>query len=105
GMLGLETALGVARSHLDCSWQHLLGAMSWRPAKIAGFDDQHGRPIVVGEPANLAVIDPDSQWEVDPSALASRSRNTPFIGVGLAARVRHTVYEGRIVVRDGKATA
>jgi len=105
GMLGLETALGVARSHLDCSWQHLLGAMSWRPAKIAGIDDQHGRPIAIGEPANLVVIDPDSQWEVDPSALASRSRNTPFIGMGLAARARHTVYEGRIVVRDGKATA
>ena len=79
--------------------------MSWRPAKIAGVDDQHGRPIAVGEPANLVVIDPDSQWEVDPSALASRSRNTPFIGMGLAARARHTVYEGRIVVRDGKARA
>jgi dihydroorotase len=105
GMLGLETALGVARSQLDCSWQHLLGAMSWRPAKIAGIDDRHGRPIAVGESANLAVIDPDSQWEVDPSALASRSRNTPFIGVGLTARIRHTVFEGRIVVRDGKATA
>ena len=105
GMLGLETALGVARAHLDCSWQHLIGALSWRPARIAGVSDRHGRPVSEGEPANLVVIDPDSEWEVDPSGLASRSRNTPFIGVGLKARVRHTVFEGQMVVRDGVATA
>ena len=105
GMLGLETALGVARAHLDCSWQHLIGALSWRPARIAGVSDRHGRPVSEGEPANLVVIDPESEWEVDPSGLASRSRNTPFIGVGLKARVRHTVFEGQMVVRDGVATA
>ena len=105
GMLGLETALGVARAHLDCSWQHLIGALSWHPARIAGVADRHGRPVSEGEPANLVVIDPASEWQVDPSTLASRSRNTPYIGVDLKARVRHTVFEGQMVVKDGVATA
>jgi dihydroorotase len=53
----------------------------------------------------LVVIDPASEWQVDPSTLASRSRNTPYIGVDLKARVRHTVFEGQMVVKDGVATA
>jgi dihydroorotase len=103
GMLGLETALGVARSHLDLDWPHLIGLLSWRPAEIAGLGDRHGRPIAAGEPANLAVLDPTVEWQVDPTALASRSRNTPYGGVALRGRVRHTILHGRAVVVNGAA--
>jgi len=103
GMLGLETALGVARASLDCSWEHLIGALSWRPAAIAGVADRHGRPFIAGEPANICVIDPEAQWRVDPTGLASRSNNTPFVDVDLTGRVRHTVHDGRVVVADGSA--
>lgn len=103
GMLGLETALGVARASLECSWEHLIGALSWRPAAIAGVADRHGRPLIAGEPANICVIDPDLQWRVDPTALASRSNNTPYTDVDLTGRVRHTVHDGRVVVADGSA--
>jgi len=103
GMLGLETALGVARAHLDCDWEHLIGALSWRPAAIAGVADRHGRPVMAGEPANICVIDPDLTWRVDPTALASRSTNTPFVDVDLQGRVRHTIVDGRLVVTNGEA--
>ena len=103
GMIGLETAIAVCRAHLDMSWQHLLGAMSWRPAKIAGLDDRHGRPIAAGEPANLVVLDPDAEWIVDPHKLSSKSSNTPFVNMSLRSRVRHTIFEGTLVVRDGVA--
>ena len=104
GMLGLETALGVALAHLDMELAEIVGAMSWRPAAIAGLADTHGRPIEVGEPANLTAFDADTTWEVVPAELASKSRNTPYVGVPLRGRVRHTVLAGEVTVEDGVAT-
>ena len=108
GMLGLETALGVAIAELvDTGLMPLrdvIAALSWKPAAIARLHGRHGRPVAVGEPANLAVFDPSASWEVDPSTLASRSRNTPYVGRSLRGRVRHTVFDGVPVVIDGEAT-
>jgi dihydroorotase len=103
GMLGLETALGVALAHLDMPLADIVAALSWRPAAIAGVADRHGRPIAAGEPANVVVFDPAVEWEVRPAQLASRSRNTPYVGMPLRGRVRHTVFEGIPVVVDGTA--
>ena len=60
-------------------------------------------PIEPGRPANLCVVDPAVRWEVDPTRLASRSRNTPYAGRKLTGRVRHTVLRGEPVVVDGVA--
>ena len=103
GMLGLETALGVALAVLDLPLADVVAALSWRPAAIAGVADRHGTAIASGHPANLAVFDPDERWQVRPGALASRSRNTPFLGFELRGRVRHTVFRGEPVVVDGVA--
>lgn len=103
GMLGLETALGVALAHLDLPVAEVVAALSWKPAAIARVDDRHGRPVEPGEPANLAVFDPTVEWQVDPAALASRSRNTPYVGRALRGRVRHTVFAGTPTVIDGVA--
>ncbi len=102
GMLGLETALGVAVAHLDMDLLDVVAAMSWKPAAIAGIDDRHGRPILAGEPANLTIFDPAEVWEVVPAQLASKSRNTPFVGVPLQGRVKHTILHGELVVLDGQ---
>jgi dihydroorotase len=101
GMLGLQTALGVALAHLDLPLADVLGALSWKPAAIAQIADRHGRPVAVGEPANLTVIDPDQVWQVAPESLASRSRNTPYVGMDLKGRVRHTLFNGDPVVIEG----
>jgi len=103
GMLGLETALGVSLASLDMALVEVLAALSWKPAEIAGVDDRHGRPIEPGEPANLTIFDPDEVWEVVPARLASKSRNTPYIGLPLRGRVLHTIYQGTPVVRNGAA--
>jgi dihydroorotase len=103
GMLGLETALGVALANLDMALVDIVAALSWKPAAIAGLADRHGRPIAPGEPANLTVFDPDVEWEVQPARLASKSRNTPYVGKSLRGRVRHTVFNGDPVVVDGVA--
>lgn len=103
GMLGLQTALGVALAHLDMPLVDVLAALSWKPAAIAGIADHQGRPVAAGEPAHLVVFDPDARWRVVPATLASRSRNTPYAGEELRGQVRHTVFDGRAVVVDGAA--
>ena len=81
----------------------MLAALSWKPAAIAGLADRHGRPVAVGEPANLVVFDPDAEWTVVPAKLASKSRNTPYAGRTLRGKVRHTILDGVPVVVDGTA--
>jgi dihydroorotase len=102
GMLGLETALALALTELDLPIEQLLALLSWRPAEIAGVADRHGA-LGVGRSANVCVIDPETTWVVDPAALASRARNTPYAGRTLKGKVRHTIYAGDVVVRDGEA--
>jgi dihydroorotase len=103
GMLGLETALGLALTELDLPVEQVLALLSWRPAAIAGLSGEHGGPVVAGRPANLTVFDPDEHWVVEPARMASRSRNTPFAGRKLRGRVRHTVLSGEAVVIGGEA--
>jgi dihydroorotase len=103
GMLGLETAFGLARTELGLPLAEVLGLLSWRPARVLGLQAEHGGPIEPGRPANLVVLDPEATWVVDPARLASRSRNTPFAGRELTGRVRHTFLWGEPVVLDGEA--
>src|SRR3546814_701416 len=98
GMLGLETALALALTELDLPIAEVLALLSWNPARVLGVDDVHGGPIAPGRPANLAVIDPEHTWTVDPAAMASRIRNSPYAGRSLRGQVRHTILPGDPVV-------
>ncbi|KXP04368.1 dihydroorotase [Tsukamurella tyrosinosolvens] len=106
GMLGLETALAIVAQVSvetgDLSWRDVARVMSEKPAQIARLDDQ-GRPIGVGEPANLTLVDPDLGWTVRADELASRSRNTPFAELSFRAKPVLTVLRGRVTARDGVA--
>lgn len=103
GMLGLETALALALSELTMDVYDVLAALSWKPAKIAGIDDRHGRPIAVGESANITVFNPSLEWTVDRNSGASKSKNTPYHGRVVSGKVRHTVFNGHGVVIEGVA--
>ena len=103
GMLGLETALGLALTELDLPIERVLALLSWQPARVAGLADEHGGALCPGRPAHLTVVDPRQRWVVDADRLASRSRNTPYAGRALCGRVRHTVLRGEPVVIDGEA--
>jgi dihydroorotase len=105
GMLGLEQALSVVVDTMVdtglLTWREVADRMSVRPAQIGRLAGQ-GRPIAVGEPANLVLLDPSARAVVDPAALASKSRNSPYAGRELPARVVHTLLRGELSVLDGK---
>ena len=103
GMLGLETALGVTCAALDLDPLAIAQVMSVAPAKIAGIADRQGNLPRVGVAANLCVVDLNATWTINPEAMASKSTNTPFVGMQLRGKVVHTMFKGNLVVRDGKA--
>ncbi|UUW88293.1 dihydroorotase [Pimelobacter simplex] len=105
GMLGLETALPVVTTVMVenglLDWAGVARAMSVNPARIAGLDDVHGRPIAVGEPANLTLVDPAAQVVVDRAASVSLSRNNPWHDRKLTGRVVATLLRGAPTVLEG----
>jgi dihydroorotase len=104
GMLGLQTALLVVLETVGerLGWDGIAERMSRRPAAIAGLAD-HGHDPASGVVANLALVDPAARRLIDPTELASRSRNTPYAGLTLPGRVVATFLRGEPTVLDGKA--
>jgi dihydroorotase len=105
GMLGLETALAVVvetmiKSGL-LSWTDVAKRMSIMPAHIARLTDQ-GRPLAVGEPANVVLVDPAARQVIDRNDSASLSRNNPWHGRELPDPVVATIWAGRLTFRKGQ---
>jgi dihydroorotase len=105
GMLGLETALSIVQQTMVdpglLDWEGVAQRMSYAPARIGRLED-HGRPLAEGEPANLVLYDATVSRVVEPSDLASLSRNTPYAGRELPGRVVATFLRGTPTVLDGK---
>ena len=105
GMLGLETALSVVTTVMVgndlLDWPGVARVMSTTPARIAGLTG-HGRPIAVGEPANLTLVDPSAKVVVDRDASVSMSRNNPWHDHLLTGRVVATLLRGRPTVLEGE---
>lgn len=102
GMLGLEQALAVVQEVMvgtgRLTWAQVAERMSHAPARI-GRAEGHGRPIAIGEPANLVLLDPTRRAVVDRAATASRSHNNPYHGRDLPDPVELTMWQGRITHR------
>jgi dihydroorotase len=100
GAIGIETMLaaGLRLVHSgDVALSRLLDAMSSRPAKILGL--RQGR-LEKGAPADIMRFDPDAPFVVDPAALHSRCKNTPFDGALLQGVVKMTAVGGEIVYEE-----
>ncbi|OFO95019.1 dihydroorotase [Corynebacterium sp. HMSC034H07] len=99
GMLGLESSLAVIAKLFVATgladWRFVARVMSERPAEITRLPG-HGRPIAVGEPANLTIVDPEHQWVSDSTRLASKSENNPYEGEEFGARVAYTILRGAV---------
>ena len=105
GMLGLQTALSIVvrRRCLGdgLDWDGIAERMSRAPARIAGLAD-HGHDPAAGAPGEPDPGRPGRDWRVEPGELASKSRNTPYAGMELPARVVATFLRGVPTVLDGK---
>jgi dihydroorotase len=105
GMTGLETALSVVQAAMVdtglLDWAGVAERMSAAPAAV-GRVAGHGGPLEVGRPANVVLVDPAARRTVDPEAMATSGRNSPFRGRELPGRVVATFFRGRVTVLDGE---
>jgi dihydroorotase len=105
GMTGLETALSVVQLTMvdtgKLTWADVARVLSSTPARIGRVTDQ-GRPIAVGEPANLVLVDPAARRTVVAQEQATAATNTPMHGRELPGRVVATFLRGRATVLDGQ---
>ena len=101
GVVGLETSLAATLTALyhtgKISMQRVVALMCVNPRKILGIP---GGSFTEGEPADIAIFDPDEEWTVDPAKLHSKSKNTCFKGMTLRGRVKTTIVDGKVVYED-----
>jgi dihydroorotase len=99
GMIGLETALSVSYKALVetslISFADLIKRMSTAPAQIAGYSE-HGS-LDIGSEANFTLVDLQSRWRVETSAIRSKSKNSPYLGMELPVKVMRTFLRGKEV--------
>src|SRR5262249_21119250 len=119
GVVGLETALGIALTVLHHSsasespacdsaqkrsnvptfqrsnaavLSRIIEMLTIGPARAFGLP---GGTLAIGSPADITIFDPDLELTVDPALFKSRSRNTPFAGFRLKGRTISTFVGGR----------
>lgn len=97
GVVGLETAIGLALTELVhkgiLSLSQMVEKFSVNPRRILHLPEVR---IMEGESANLTVFDPIADWVVDPSTFKTRSKNTPFGGYHLKGRPVCVINNGQI---------
>lgn len=97
GISNLETALGSVLSLVHAGKLGLgeaIASMTHRPAAIFGLP---GGTLAPGAPGDVAVLDLDREWCVDPSQFRSKGRNTPLAGHFLKGQVLYTLVGGEAV--------
>jgi dihydroorotase len=97
GATGLELLLPLTLKWAQeerLSLSSALSRVTAAPARVLGLEAGHLAP---GADADVCVFDPQAYWRVEPSALRSQGKNTPFLGLELAGRVRYTLVGGDIV--------
>ncbi len=103
GATGVELLLSLAMKWGEDSGAGLaraLAVLTSEPARVLG--DALGTlrmstgHLVVGGVADVCVFDPRSAWVVQPQALRSQGKHTPFSGYELSGQVRCTIVGGQI---------
>jgi dihydroorotase len=94
GISGLETALALVLSTLPL--EEAIRALTIGPVRTLRLDRRLEGigTLSPGAPGDLAIIDPEEEWTVEPETFASKGKNTPLAGHPLRGRVIATVYGG-----------
>ncbi len=104
GIIGLETALGLAITQLhkarSVALNRIVELLSTNPARIMGL---RGRgTLAPGSFADVVLFDPKKRWTYEAAKSLSKSRNTPFDGWQLTGRVITTIVAGQIIYRSSQ---
>ncbi|WJQ11665.1 dihydroorotase [Geobacillus stearothermophilus] len=103
GIVGLETAFPLLYTHFVktgvFSLKQLVDWLTIKPAQCFGLNA--GR-LAVGAPADIAVIDLETEEAIDPETFASKGKNTPFAGWKCQGWPVMTFVGGTLVWKKGR---
>ena len=97
GATGLELLLPLTLKwalEMKLPMSTALAKITAEPARILGVDAGH---LSTATAADLCIFDPNQYWKVEPAALKSQGKNTPFLGMELQGRVKYTLVDGSVV--------
>lgn len=98
GIVGLETSVALTMTELVHTGiltpMQMAAKMSYNPAQVIHSD--RGR-LEVGSPADVTIIDPDTEYVIDSMDFLSKGKNTPFNGRKVKGQVVTTICDGKIV--------
>jgi len=97
GATGLELLLPLTLKWAEESNTKLavaLARITADAARVLGVDAGH---LTAGHAADICIFDPERYWKIEPQALKSQGKNTPYIGLELKGKVRHTLVDGQVV--------
>jgi dihydroorotase len=101
GITGLETALGLAITHLHrahkISLARIVELLAAGPARVVNLEGRG--TLAVGSHADVTIFDPKKRWTYEAAKSKSKSHNTPFNGEQLTGKVIATILRGAIVHR------
>lgn len=100
GATGLELLLPLTLKWADeqgLSLSDAIAGITSKPAAILGLKSGH---LGLQAAADVCIFDPAQYWKIEPRALKSQGKNTPFNGMELAGKVRYTVLDGNIVYKS-----
>ncbi|NLL15955.1 MAG: dihydroorotase [Clostridiales bacterium] len=103
GIVGLETAFPVLYTKLVkegiITLEKLIDLMAIKPRKIFNLPDSSINGIAEGQAADIAVLDLNSNYTIDPNTFKSKGRSTPFAGMNVYGECVLTLVDGKIVYR------
>ncbi len=97
GIASLECALGLyVRALIEpglIGWPELIRLMTIGPARIIKIDKGD---LGKGKQADITIINPDFEWEIDVHKFLSKSRNCPYQGWKVKGKVEKTIVQGEV---------
>ncbi len=98
GIVGSETALALTMTELVdkgvITPYQMAAKMSYNPAQILGIDKGS---LDIGKIADIVIVDPNAEYEIDVNDFVSKGKNTPFNGYKVKGRVVRTICGGKTV--------
>jgi dihydroorotase len=97
GIIGLETSLPLSLQLVAdgvLTINQLVEKMSCNPSNILKLNRG---TLKAGSVADITLIDPSAEWTVEADKLASKSKNSPFLGWKVTGVATATVLAGKVV--------
>lgn len=98
GIVGLETSVALTYTSLVRKGYitplQMAEKMSYNPARVLGIDRG---TLDQGAVADIAIINPNVEYEIDSTTFVSKGKNTPFDGYKVYGEVEYTILNGKIV--------